>query len=89
MDVIPVGTDLLEDDIIASLDLAGDPHHCRGDCRGEKGFTVFDGKDDVVVSVIDAVVTSSEAHAPIISLETEGFQTFLQGPRPKGRGKNL
>ena len=89
MDVIPVGTDLLEDNVVASLDLTTNLHHGRGDRRREEGFSVLDGKDDVVVCIIDAVVTSGEAHAPIISLETEGFQTFLQGPRPRGAGKEL
>ena len=87
VDVVPVGTDLIEDNVVANFNLSGDFDHGRSDSRGEEGFTVFDGKDDVLVSIIDTVVTSGEAHASILALETEGFQTFLQGTPPQRGGE--
>jgi hypothetical protein len=40
----------------------------------------------VIVGIIGIVVGSEDDHASIVPLATEGFQTFLQGPRGKPRG---
>ena len=67
MDMVAIGAHLFKDDVIAFLNGMGDFLNCCGDWCGEQRLAVFDGKDDVIVGVVYAVVASDDAHAGILS----------------------
>ena len=90
MDVVLIGADLFKLNVIAESDFLRDLCNRERDLVSKQGLAVFDGKDNVVVRFIGVVVSSNEGgHASIVHLETEGFQTFLQGSRGKPRGNTL
>ncbi len=79
MDMIPIGSDLFEGDVISLTDFFGNLLDRERDSIGQQGFTVFYGKNNVVVGFIDVMVGMDDRHAPSLLLETYGFQTFLKG----------
>ena len=50
-------------DIVALFDSLSDFQHSLPGVVVQERLAVFDGKDDVVVRVVDTVVTSCDAHA--------------------------
>ena len=87
VDVIEICTDFFKSDVIAEGDFLRNLCDRERDIVLEQRFTIFDGKDNVVVGVIDVVTGMDDGHARSIQLETKGFQTFLWGTRGKPRGK--
>ena len=63
MDVIVVRAQLFKGDVVAFGDFSGDFPNCRRYVLLQESLAVFDGKDDVVVRVVDAVVALLDAHA--------------------------
>jgi len=87
--VVEISANLFKLNVISLGDFLRDCANRERDLILKQGFAVFDGKDNVVVRVIGIVMSADEGHAASIPLETEGFQTFLQGSRGKPRGNPL
>jgi hypothetical protein len=66
VDVVTIRSHLLELDVVAFFKGRGDFLNCLRDFRRQEGFTVFDGKDDVIVRIVHIVVTLGYAHAAIL-----------------------
>lgn len=63
MDVVIVATDLFKLNVITFADCLRNLDNGERDLVGQQSFAVFDRKDDVVVGVIDIVVSMDEGHA--------------------------
>ena len=55
----------------------------------QQRFTVFDGKDDVVMGVIDIVACFNDGHAPILSWKPKVSKPSLVDPAAEPRGNPL
>lgn len=86
MDMVLVGTELLEDDVVPFGYIASDIPNCLGDDRCQECFAVFDRKDDVVVGVEGAVVRTDDGHARIVSREPTVPEPSLAVPRGRAAG---
>ena len=85
VDMVSIGSNLFELDIVSQTNFLRDMDNGERDLICQKGLSVFNRKDDVVVGVVDVVESSSKAHAPILMRKTEGFRTFLQGATRQSR----
>lgn len=65
--VVEIGSQLLYFKIISFFDILADVVERTFDLVLEQRFSVFDGKYDVVVSLVDAMVASFECHAHIVA----------------------
>ena len=83
--MVSIGSNLFELDIVSQTNFLRDIDNSERYLVCQKGFSVFNRKDDVVVGVVDVVESSFQAHAPILMRKTEGFRTFLQGAARQSR----
>ena len=70
MNVVIISPELFKGDLVSHFDFPGDFQNCFSDELVQQGFAVFHRKDDVVVGIIDAVMTSIKAHAFHYTLKT-------------------
>jgi len=61
--VIAIGTDLFKVDVVAEGNFLRNLLDCERDVVGEQRFSIFDGKDEVIVSFICIVVRFLNGHA--------------------------
>ena len=86
MDVVLVATEFFKFNVISLANFLRYVVNGERDVVVEESFAVFDGKDDVIVSIVYIVVSAGKGHALSLS-GNQGFLTFLSGPRGKPRGK--
>ena len=63
VDVVPVGAQHLDLELVALLDLQADARQFGNDLRAEQGAAVLDGEHQVVVHIVDAVAAVLQARA--------------------------
>ena len=85
MYVVAVGADLFKRDVVSLFDFLGDLQNCGADVRSQESLAVFDRKDDVIVSIVCAVVGVYDAHAGSIP-ENRTFSDFRLRNPPQGAG---
>ena len=74
--MITISAHLLEGDVIAFGDIAGDFLNCGRDVRIQECLAIFHRKDDVIVGIVCAVVTFRDAHHFILSGKPTVSQTL-------------
>ena len=87
MDMIFITADLFKVDVVALSDFPRNLFNRERDIIAKQRFAVFDGKNDVIVGIVSIVVCSDQSHASSLTLETNGFQTFLSGTHAASRGE--
>ena len=85
--MILICSNLLKYDVVSLTDLLRDFYDGVRNGIGQQAFSVFNGKNDVVVRIVCVVECLNWTHPSVVA-ETEGFRTFLQGAARQSRGEN-
>lgn len=87
MDVVTIGTDLLELNVVPQTDFLRDCSDGERDLIGQQRFAILDGKDDMVVGIVNIVESPTKAHAPILmrkpKVSTPSYRELAAEPRGK------
>lgn len=89
MDVVLVIADLFEFDIIPFGNFHCDLGNCERDLVVKQSFTILDGKDEVIVSIVGIVVSSLYDHGSILIWKPRVSKPSYMEPRGKPRGNPL